>query len=270
MRDGQIEAARVAYRISSDARSPLQGWSSKMLEATLALAARRFDTHPSLLEEAEQLGAALGETMEGIATGHRSLSATCRGDFDEARQETANGSENLIAIIFPSGARIEAHAGDLEAAETMLSDWEVSIRPLIPRIFLYFIRIYEADIIDLIGDLSRAARLLTEFEPFSGELFAMDPSFYGAADFSIGRLQSLLGDHDAAVRSLEGALEAHEELGARVWVADTHLSLGIALQRRGADGDAERAHQELSQASSKADELGLVPTASRATAALAS
>ena len=269
-RAGNMDAAHEAYDLASEARSPLQGWSSKMLKATLALAAGRFEAHVSLLEEAEQLGAALGQTMDGIAGGQRSLSATYRGQFNEARQAIVDTSENLIAITFPNDARLAAHTGDMKAAETLLTSWESSIRPHIPRMFLYFIRTYEADVIDLTGNATRAAKLLPELETFSGELIANDPSFYGAADFSIGRLQSLVGDHDAAVRSLEIALSAHEKLGVRVWVADTHLALGLALKRRRADGDAERARQELSEALDMADELGLVPIATRAATALAS
>lgn len=94
--------------------------------------------------------------------------------------------------------------------------------------------------------------------PYSGRNCTLGlAAFLGAVDHHLGVLASALGRSEDAVRHFEAALERHEAMRARPFVALTQQALGAALRARGAPSDAGRANELEAAALRTAGALGL-------------
>lgn len=80
---------------------------------------------------------------------------------------------------------------------------------------------------------------------------------WGPCNLYVGRLASLLGDYEGAVRYLEDALRQCEEADLSTWAVLTSIQLGRALAERRSEGDAGRSRLLAEQALTRARELGL-------------
>lgn len=107
------------------------------------------------------------------------------------------------------------------------------------------------------------AHLAAAIEPivalYEGQLFAAFNCIFtdGAADRALGQLALVRGDHDTAIRRIESAIALEAKFGAPALEARSRYWLARALLARGAEADAQRAHDELERAAAIADERGL-------------
>lgn len=81
--------------------------------------------------------------------------------------------------------------------------------------------------------------------------------FGGAVDHHLGALAATLGRTDDAVEHFAQAAKLHERLGARPWLAQTHVEWAAALHLRGLPADREEVGHLIAQARSTATELGM-------------
>ena len=112
-------------------------------------------------------------------------------------------------------------------------------------------------------DLARTADiayLATMFEPFRGRHVAngAGPGVYmGPVELWIGRARGALGQGEAAIEDLAGAVAICEANGARGYAVEAKIELAAALARRGAAGDRDRCAALLETANDAAAQLGM-------------
>ena len=121
-----------------------------------------------------------------------------------------------------------------------------------------------ADAAELTGDRRWARTLYDLAAPYAGANCTLGLAvFLGAVDHWLGVLAGVAGRHDDAARHLSAALERHQEMGARPWVALTQEAYGWVLSRRGRPGDAGQAAALAQAAARTAGELGLAAITGR-------
>lgn len=81
--------------------------------------------------------------------------------------------------------------------------------------------------------------------------------YYGAVEWDLATIASLLGRMDAAEEHFDAALREHTRMGARTFLAWTQAELAELLLRRGRGGDRERASELIREATKNAEDLGL-------------
>jgi DNA-binding SARP family transcriptional activator/tetratricopeptide (TPR) repeat protein len=101
-----------------------------------------------------------------------------------------------------------------------------------------------------------AAALHPIIEPYADQVAFTGGTSQGYIGAYVGKLASLLGDHDGADTHLRRALEVHRQLGWRYHEATTLVALAISQRRRTGAVDA-RGQAWLDDARSIADERGL-------------
>jgi hypothetical protein len=118
---------------------------------------------------------------------------------------------------------------------------------------------FAAHAIGQLQDPELAARAEPLLEPFRDlwVVFGVGGSTLGPAAYSLGLLQLVRGDVDAAIPTFELALEQSQRMRARPYVARSRAGLADALRRRGAPGDAARAEELSAVAATDARELGM-------------
>jgi DNA-binding SARP family transcriptional activator/tetratricopeptide (TPR) repeat protein len=123
-----------------------------------------------------------------------------------------------------------------------------------------------AEVCGALGDGARAEALYALLEPYAGRNVVV-----GRAATCNGAASRLLGILAAAMRAWElaeghfiSALEMHERMGARPWIARTQLAYAEMLLTRRQRGDKARARELLSDAVLIADALGMGVVAQRA------
>ena len=82
-------------------------------------------------------------------------------------------------------------------------------------------------------------------------------AFFGCVHHHLGALATTLERHDEAEEHFEVAIERHEHMNARPFLALTQACFAQMLIARDGTGDAERAADLLARATATADELGL-------------
>ncbi len=79
----------------------------------------------------------------------------------------------------------------------------------------------------------------------------------GPVRLQLGRMASLLGEHDAAVADLERTEETTRRDRLPVWNLRAREALAVALSRRGGPGDRERADELTTTVAGDAGRLGV-------------
>jgi class 3 adenylate cyclase/tetratricopeptide (TPR) repeat protein len=105
-----------------------------------------------------------------------------------------------------------------------------------------------ADCASDLGSVEFAPLLIERLAPFSGRVIFTTAHTLGAVGRSLGRLQTLIGDHTAAEVSLREALEIHQKLKAPYWIARTQLDLADLLATRQRPGDTAQAARLIADA----------------------
>jgi tetratricopeptide (TPR) repeat protein len=110
----------------------------------------------------------------------------------------------------------------------------------------------------LLGDVSNAAVLYGQLQPFAGRnAMGFSEGSVGAVDRYLGLLAAAMGRMDDAVHHLEAAIQLNEQMGARPWAAHCRHDLAQILRRRDALGDRSRAAELEEAAIATARSIGM-------------
>lgn len=108
-----------------------------------------------------------------------------------------------------------------------------------------------------LGDATRAAVLFDRLSPYADQLVVALRLITGTVAHYLGLLATTLGRFDEADAQFSAAEATHRRIGAPTWLARTQLERARMLLRHGQSGDADKAHQLLSEALATAQALGL-------------
>jgi len=238
-------------------------WHVPLLRAHLAALGGRF-------EEAEQLGAALlasGNRIQhrGIDVFHATVITTVRflqGRFGELVDVLAQGARahpglltfraGLGVALCESGREEEARA---EFERLAAADFRDVPHDLLRPHNLVLLAVT----CHALGDARRAELLhglLLPRAAYNVPLSRIGGTM-GATAHYLGLLAGAMDRWDEAVGHFEAAIASHLRQGFPPLLANSRHQLAIALRRRGAAGDADRAETDLEAARSMARALGI-------------
>lgn len=147
-------------------------------------------------------------------------------------------------------------AGRSDEARAVLAD--LAAVPLLPSYEWLGLTNVHARLAADLGDVEFARRLHAALLPYRGHFGHFGTvACAGPVDVPLGRLASLLGDHDAAVDGLGASVATMDARRLPVWGVRAREALAVALRRRAAPTDLERAHTVLGEAATLADRIGV-------------
>jgi class 3 adenylate cyclase/DNA-binding SARP family transcriptional activator len=153
-----------------------------------------------------------------------------------------------------------ADIGELDEAAKQLDALAADRFRAVPRDWAFPLAIrYLAEICAQLGDAERAAQLLPEVEPYSGQMLVvtLGTSIEGAADRSLGQLHEALGRFDDAERHYQAAFRMEESLGFAPLAARTRFWQARLLARSANRSKRQRAVDLLKATDASAANLGM-------------
>ncbi len=259
-----LEAAILEMDTAGAFPSVLKGWAPVVFAASWALAAGRFEESEELIERANLLGAALGETNDVIVWSHHLSVALARADFDAARGLMDRLDQTVFGVAGGWRMLMLAEAGDLDAAAAGHATWVRDVRPLVPQVIFPWALEAETAVAYRVGDTDLAARLRDDVAPYAGHMLGGDTGLLGTGDYLIGRIAFVEGRFDDAIAATTRAIEVADRWGFEFLGTNHRIDLARALLARDAAGDADLARAALTQALETADRLGLIAAATEA------
>jgi tetratricopeptide (TPR) repeat protein len=165
--------------------------------------------------------------------------------------ETLPGWNAALAMIYAELGRLdEVRAIFYAAAATEFGG--------VPRDVTWLLAMASwADCACDLGDSEYAQLLIERLAPFSRRVIFTTAHTLGAVGRSVGRLQTLIGEHSAAEASFREALEVHQRLQSPYWTARTQLDFADLLSIRQGPGDTAQAAQLIADARHAAETYGL-------------
>jgi tetratricopeptide (TPR) repeat protein len=270
---GQAEAVadlEEFIRLAEATRQPRLGYLALSRRAGLALLAGRLDEAGRVLEEADELGRAIGEP-DARNVGNRGLWELRTLQGRRAELADVVGGFGMFRLQF-NWYRAE-HALALLAAGDRAGAERIAAPALAAGpggiVFDNITMIGWASMSEVaaaLGDRAACLAFTDALAPLSGTavVTAGAVCFNGAVDHHLGVLALALGRAAEAVELLERAADLHERLGSLPWLARTWCELATALQARNSPGDRDRAAALLDQVEAMAAEHGLGDAAARA------
>ncbi len=245
-------------------RQPHYLWRAKLLLATRATMAGRFDEAERLATEAREYGVRLQEIRPNacyraqmfLIRREQGRLGELEADVRASRQRTPMFtcySARLVCILHALGREAEARAIFEQLAKRDFGD-------LLPFFDWQWTTTILSAGCALLADARRAAILYRMLLPRRGSNIIPIPevsAFYGAADHHLGLLAATMRRYDDAIAHFEGALRMHEQVAALPSAAHTRRELAAALLARDSRGDRERATQLAQQAEVVYAELGM-------------
>lgn len=227
--------------------------------ATLATLEGRFDDAARWIEEADVLGARLGEPDRFGATSDQSWAlARLRGDVGAGERLAADLHANGVpqAITYDFGNALEQD--DIEQALRLRDDFD-ALGARWPRWASAVWLTLQADLACRSGDRDRCETLHAELRPLSGTwaVLAGGVLTFGPVDLWLGSLEAALDRGQEAQARFAAAIGSAERLGARPWVVNARLAAARALLDRGATDDQTAAHDHVVAARDEAVALGM-------------
>jgi tetratricopeptide (TPR) repeat protein len=261
---GQLDNAQTALteyaRASELAGDAEAGVVVLARKAMLATVRGDFDGASMLTDEVAVLGrnAGLADTERIVGSLNAGL-VMMRGDVGSLVARWRNMDRRLPGHFFSaSAARAMAESGrDEEAA--------LELERLLPTVLAGSGPRWLGAVADLAVVASRAddpapARSLYQaLLPYRGRLvvYGGAATITGPVDEYLGRLATRLGELDQAVAYFDTAAELERRIGALPWLAQTLVSRSRALSARGGGDDHRAARDDLAQARSIAEPLGM-------------
>ena len=124
-----------------------------------------------------------------------------------------------------------------------------------------------AEVAAYLQDRDRAAILHRQLLPYAWlNAVATGDFAIGSVARYLGLLATTMGHWNEAAQHFEDALAMNERMGARPWLAHTQHDYARTLLARDEPGDRERAQELLHQALATYRELGIEPSAAKASA----
>jgi hypothetical protein len=259
--DARIDAFEA---LAAELKAPWTGWRAPIFRAVRASMHGRFDEAERLAAEGRRLGEAAGDPnaerlwticREGILrTAHRHEDMLAHlPAVRRARADFTFASEWQSTSAVLTYARLE----DPENTRLYLELIPDEARPMVDNLFLaYFL----VDATALLGERALAARLYEQILGHPDEYLMLGMSYLcweGPRARLLGQLAAALERWDDAFAHFEDAIARCRRLGVRPHLARALYDHGVARLRRGAAGDAERAHALLAEARTEAEALGM-------------
>ena len=270
----EIEAyARVAAELHDAAHV----WYTRMLRATGALLAGRFEEGGRLAREALKIGER-GRSQE--ASQYFAVQTFVRlretGGHDETRElipvlgDLADRFPVLPAFRAALGcAHLEL--GSKAAARTELKRLTARDPGELPRNMAWLAAMaLLSELCVALEDPTASEPIYQAMLPYASHNVVFDFAIasLGSASRYLGLLASSLGRHEDATRHFEAAIDMNTRMGARSHLAHAQHELAEMLLDRGQEGDRDRASGLLSEALETARDIGMAGLEAKATAVL--
>lgn len=246
--------------IAQEVGEPRLRWICTILEAFEAMMAARLDEAEQHSESMLELGIDIGEPDAfAIYAAQLFVNRSFAGRYAEviplleaAIAETPDAMAYRVAHAIScsvSGREDDAltflHEGLAQGFDTVPIDW-----PWMTTVIGYAVLAIE------LGHVEAAAALRPIIEPFAEHVAFTGGTSQGYVGAYVGKLASLLGDHDTADAYLRRSLAINAEFGWKYHEATTLVALAVSQHRRRGTLDAE-GHAWLADAASIAAERGL-------------
>ena len=218
------ERATRAFESNAPSETDLMGFGTQMIE--IRRWSGRYEEALSLLDPS--LFEPTPQVENLVRTARATLLAESH-DADDAREE------------------VDALAAQALASITGLGSWThvLEVAAL-------------ADISCALGDRVLGAAVTELLEPWDGLFLQVSlVADWGPACLYLGKLDSMLGRHDAAVRRLEASVDACHEAGLVTWKILSEAELSLALAARGSGEERTRSVNLAHQARDDARRLAL-------------
>jgi tetratricopeptide (TPR) repeat protein len=244
---GDAGVARAGLRrmqeIAAQLREPRLRWLCTVFEVFEATMEARLDDAEQLSGTVLELGTEIGEPNAfALYAAQLFVNRSCAGRYDEviplleaALADTPDTLAFKLAFAISCGAvgrRDEARAILQEGADAGIEN--------LPPDFLWITNVigYAVLAIDL-EDRAIAAELYPIIEPFGSQVAFSGATSQGYIGAYLGRLASLLGQHDLADAHLQRALEINVSFGWVYHQATTLVDLALSQRRRSGRLDAQ-------------------------------
>ena len=260
----------AASKLADALQRPLWLWWTSLLRCTRAQLEGRFDAAERLADAALEIGR--HGQAENAAGAHAQAMFNIRreqGRLAEVEPAVRRFVERYPALLAWRAALglLLVELGRADEARDEFETLAAGGFDDLPRDANWLIAVtLLAEVCGALGDGARAESLYRLLEPYAGRNVVV-----GRAATCNGAAARLLGILAAAMRSWEtaelhftSALEMHERMGARPWVARTQLAYADMLLARRQRGDRARARELLGDAVLIADALGMPVVAARA------
>jgi class 3 adenylate cyclase len=239
--------------------------------------AGRFDEFDRWAREAFDVGTRAHEPDAiQVYTGQLIVPSAQRGDHAKLREALgylssyAQGYTERAPWLDLMFGYIRWHLGERDEA---LRDYELvtatGIQGLMwGSLVTTFAAAMLAELSVAVGRLELAEELIELLRPFEGRNIIAGGAVWcmGSGARYTGLLEAAIGRTDDAIDRLTSALELHERIGARPWIAVTLVDLAAARLQRGGPEDRAEVVPLLDRAIAIAHELGMSPAAERAVA----
>ena len=258
------EAEREAAAYAAEAerlRVPRFSWYVPLWRSALAILRGDFERAEEWTVEAYEMGV---EAQDANAPVYRQIQDYLRLMEQQRHEEIDYDALVETSLSSPSGRAswlaglvcIEANSGREEQARANFAELLSHPLSLVPLDANWHIVCDAAEASALVDD-RRVAHQLLEVLSDHAELSAVlgrGIGTEGPVAYYLGRLHSVLGDHDRAEERFRQSLELCERMGARPRAALSRLRLGEALRSR---GEARSASREVDQAHREMERLGM-------------
>jgi DNA-binding SARP family transcriptional activator/class 3 adenylate cyclase/tetratricopeptide (TPR) repeat protein len=262
----RIDAGAALERAETIARAGnrrLELHNVLMVGAAIAIAEGRFDEAKSLVAEVRDIGDARNPS---IVYGYSAQISAIRAEQGRAERvvdalpNIAETPSARTAAWVAMRTALCADIGWLDDAAEQLDALAADRFAVIPRDSAFPLAIrYLAETCAQLADGKRAAEMLPEVQPYSGQLLvvALGTSIEGAADRSLGQLYGLLGRVDDADRHFEAARRLEDSMGFAPLAARTRYWHARLLAQSGNTDDRRRARSLLTATQSTTTALGM-------------
>jgi class 3 adenylate cyclase/tetratricopeptide (TPR) repeat protein len=182
-----------------------------MLRAAITMAEGRFAEAKSLVAKARDVGGAHNPTIAYVYGGQVSAIRAEQGRANAVIDGLQPASRELPRDLVAWRAMLAGLLADVDRLDEASEQFE-ALAPdgfsVVPRDWTFPLAIrYLAETCALLGDTARAAQLLPEVAPYSGQMLivSLGSSIEGAADRSLAQLYGLVGQIGDAERHFEMA-----------------------------------------------------------------
>lgn len=264
-RAGIDKELRIITELGERLRYPSARWQARLAAATHASLLGRLDRAEELANEAHAIGR-FGENPRAEDTRVHQLFTVRRlqgraEEFTETLRHYMAGPYGRIESMPPMVAIGELDAGNEQAArmeyEWTCADDFARIRPTMLGVIAL---VYAAEVCIRMGDGERAVGLYERLLPHAGRFATLNFAVVeGPVSRLLGRLASLMGDHERAMTHLDAAILECDRVGASAWKAISQCDAAQVLHAHDAPGDRERAARLARKALPVASLLGLAP-----------
>ena len=241
-----LSASRSLQKVRSIAATvgePRQLWMTGLVEVFEATMAGRLSeadsTAAAVLEQGLEIGAPDAFTWYA---GQYFVMGTFAGRHDQLFpivEEATKQNPDMLVFRLAYGMICEA-VGRAEVAREILDEGTASGFAKLARNNMWMTAIIGYAIIAIeLADTEAAAQILPLIEPFAAQVSFNGVTSQGPISAYVGKLASLLDDHELAEESLKAALQTAEAFGWQYHKATTLVALAEARYRRSAALDEE-------------------------------